>query len=232
MNASTESTPIQVTNVSNASSTGTDQIAKALAAAQLEMKNPGFDTTNPHFKNKFASLAAVRNSTVPVLAKHGIALVQELVTDTSPSGQPLISCFTKLYHSSGQTLIFGPLMMPATKPDAQGLGSAATYAKRYALQAVCGVVGDEDDDGNAASKETNGKGIGHHDPRGDAWKKQDTAEVNKYHKRIVSAIEASNDDAALEAWIEACEDHDFGIAVWATLPKPIKNKITDLKNAA
>lgn len=202
----------------------TNEIAKALAEAQGEMKNPTFDSTNPHFKNKFASLASVRNATVPVLAKHGIAVVQDLVTTDGA-----ISCTTRLFHTSGQTLTFGPLAMPATKPDAQGLGSAATYAKRYALMAVCGVVGDEDDDGNAAV--TNGKS-NYHDPRGEKWTKQDTQEVNKYHKRILAAIESDNGDAALEAWNEACEDHDFGIAVWATLPKPIQNKIKDLKEAA
>jgi hypothetical protein len=125
--------------------TATNEIAKALAAAQGEMKNPAFDTTNPHYRNKFASLASVRNATVPTLAKHGIAVVQDLTTV-----EGAIACTTRLYHASGQTLTFGPLVMPATKQDAQGLGSAATYCKRYSLMAVCGVVGDEDDDGNAA----------------------------------------------------------------------------------
>lgn len=200
-------------------------LAKALVAAQAEMKNPAFDTTNPHFRNKFASLAAVRNAVVPVLAKHGISLTQDVTTIEGG-----VACLTILTHESGQYMEYGPLNMPATKQDAQGFGSACTYAKRYALQSVCGVVGDDDDDGNAAV--ANGKGIGHHDPRGEKWTKQDTVEVNKYHKRILTAVEAGNDDQALAAWQEACEDHDFGIAVWATLPKPIQNKIKDLKDAA
>lgn len=48
------------------------EISAALAAAQAEMKNPSFDSTNPHFRNKFASLAAIRNAVVPVFAKHGL----------------------------------------------------------------------------------------------------------------------------------------------------------------
>jgi hypothetical protein len=54
-----------------------------------------------------------------------------------------------LLHKSGQ-MLQATLPMPAAKQDAQGLGSAATYARRYQLMAMAGVVGDEDDDGNAA----------------------------------------------------------------------------------
>lgn len=122
-------------------------LAAALAKAQGEMQNPAFDSANPHFKNRFASLAAVRNSVVPVLAKHGISMCQDL--QTIDGG---IACTTILTHSSGQQMRFGPLVLPATKADPQGFGSCATYARRYALMAVAGVVGDDDDDGNAGSK--------------------------------------------------------------------------------
>jgi hypothetical protein len=144
-------------------------LAKALAAAQCEMSNPAFDSQNPHFRSKFASLAAVRNAVVPVLAKHGIAVMQDL--QTTDKG---VACFTILMHESGQTRTLGPLVMPATKADAMGYGSAATYARRYALQSVACVVGDEDDDSNAAVGKpagpigvNAGKGIGIHSPLGD-----------------------------------------------------------------
>jgi len=122
-----------------------DQIAAALAAAQAEMTNPPLDSANPHFRSRFSSLAAVRNAVVPVLARHGISMTQDLRTDGN-----CIACTTILSHSSGQQMTFGPLVMPASKADAQGFGSAATYARRYALMAAAGVVGDEDDDANAA----------------------------------------------------------------------------------
>lgn len=124
-----------------------DSLAAALVAAQLEVQNPPLDATNPHFKSKFASLPAVRNAIVPVFAKHGLAITQDL--RTTERG---IACTTILMHKSGQTKAYGPLEMPATKLDAQGLGSAATYARRYALLAVAGVAGEEDDDGSAATK--------------------------------------------------------------------------------
>lgn len=129
------------------------ELATALAKAQSEIQNPKFDSTNPHFKSKFASLAAVRNAIVPTFAKHGLSILQNLTTTDKG-----VSCETIILHASGQTMKLGPLVMPATKPDAQGLGSAATYARRYSLLGVAGVAGEEDDDGNAAvAKNTNGK---------------------------------------------------------------------------
>ena len=119
------------------------ELATALAAAQCEMQNPRFDKTNPGFRSKYASLAAVRDAVIPILARHGIAVVQNLTTTDGG-----ICCTTMLLHKSGQSLI-SSLPMPAAKFDAQGLGSAATYARRYGLMAMAGVVGDEDDDGNA-----------------------------------------------------------------------------------
>ena len=102
-----------------------DAISKALADAQAEMKNPAFDSTNPHFRNKSASLAAIRNAVVPVFSKHGLSVMQEL--STTDNG---VACLTVVQHSSGQWFEFGPLTMPATKPDAQGFGSAGTYCRR------------------------------------------------------------------------------------------------------
>jgi hypothetical protein len=131
-----------------------NELATALAKAQAEISNPKFDSTNPHYKNKFASLAAVRNAIVPAFAKHGLSLLQELAT----TPEHCISCLTIILHSSGQSMRLGPLVMPASKADAQGYGSAATYARRYSLLAAAGVVGEEDDDANAAvAKTTNGK---------------------------------------------------------------------------
>lgn len=123
----------------------TDKIDSALAKAQAEMANPAHDAKNDHFKNKYASLAAVRNAVIPVLARHGIACTQELF-----SVENKVGCATRLAHA-GQWIEFEPLMLPAGKNDAQGFGSACTYARRYSLQAVAGVFGDADDDGNAAS---------------------------------------------------------------------------------
>lgn len=133
---------------------GQGKIAKALAAAQGEMHNPAFDSDNPYFKSKYASLAAIRNACIPVLAKHNICLVQFV----SASGKE-VSCTTTLFHESGESITGPAFTLPATKLDkdgrekpldAQAIGSACTYARRYSMQSVVGLVGDADDDGNAA----------------------------------------------------------------------------------
>ncbi len=124
------------------------ELNKALAEAQAEMSNPVFDSVNPHFRNKYASLASVRNSVLPVLAKHGLSLTQKPVVATDKAG-----VVTKLRHSSGEELDFGALLLPLAKVDAQGIGSAITYSRRYSLMAIAGVVGDTDDDGNEAVKQ-------------------------------------------------------------------------------
>jgi len=124
------------------------ELAKALAAAQTDLKNPKFDSTNPHFKSKYASLASVRDTVNAAMTKHGISVVQELRSAVGASG---VECLTRLIHTSGQWIEFGPAFFPAQKNDAQGFGAASTYARRFTLQAAAGVVGDDDDDGNAAS---------------------------------------------------------------------------------
>jgi hypothetical protein len=121
------------------------ELAKALNKAQAELKNPTFDSTNPHFKSKFASLVAVREAVLPILQKHGLALTQ------FPKGADgAAGVVNRLMHVSGEWLE-EECLLPLDKNNAQGAGSAVTYARRYSLQAIAGVVADEDDDANAAS---------------------------------------------------------------------------------
>lgn len=193
-----------------------NELAAALAKAQAEMHNPGFDSQNPHFRSKFASLAAVRNAVIPVLAKHGLSLMQQLTSNDAGT-----ICTTLLLHASGQFIEFEPLLMPVSKQDAQGFGSASTYAKRYSMQAIAAVVGDEDDDGNAASERSDRDDSG----RPDGWRSQDTRKVTEYRNRILSCINEGKDLHAVEVWKEVKDEHEFATALWATLPQPIKNMI-------
>lgn len=121
-----------------------NEIAAALAKAQAEMSNPRFDKVNPAFKSPYASLAAIRDAVVPVLSRHGIAVMQSV--RTTDDG---VEVETMLAHASGQ-FVSDVLPMPAGKRDAQGLISASTYARRVALSGLATVAGDTDDDGNAA----------------------------------------------------------------------------------
>ena len=124
--------------------TGPATIAQALAAAQAELTDPPKDSVNPHLKSRYADLATVLKTVRPVLAKHGIALAQ--TTDIHDGQLVLV---TRLLWNDEE--ILGRYPVQPTKQDPQGLGSAMTYARRYALQAIVGVAADDDDDGNAAS---------------------------------------------------------------------------------
>lgn len=61
------------------------------------------------------------------------------------------------------------------------------------------------------------------DPRGEAWKAADTRKVTEYRERIMTAIDEERDPG--EIWREVKGDHDFATALWATLPKPVKDKL-------
>jgi hypothetical protein len=183
----------------------TGKLAEALAKAQAEMSNPKFDKTNPHFRNKFASLAAVRDAVIPVLARNGIACIQNVYT--AESGR--VACTTSLYHGSGETLTFGPLKMPVSKADAQGFGSAATYARRYHLMAVANVVGDEDDDANEAT--------GKPAPAEDVSEAED-ANVTRYAVALRKAVKAIDAAKVFEVHMDLhAEGEEMYRAVWAKL---------------
>jgi hypothetical protein len=122
-----------------------DQLSKALSAAQGEMKNATLNKVNPHFKSKYADLAGIRDTVVPILAKHGLAVMQG--TDTTETGLVVV---TRLSHTSGQWIESRFPIAFDNKP--QAMGSAYTYARRYSLSAMCCISAEEDDDANAANE--------------------------------------------------------------------------------
>jgi hypothetical protein len=103
-------------------------------------------STNPHFKSRYADLAACVEAVLDSLNANGIGLVQK--THQDDTGVTVETCFI---HESGESMSGGTLHVPAAKNDPQGYGSALSYARRYSLMAACGIA-PEDDDGNAAVK--------------------------------------------------------------------------------
>lgn len=120
-------------------------IVSALAKALPELESAKKNKANPAFKSKYADLAAVIEALEPI-TKHGLWYRQQI--HESAEG---VTIETLYIHESGESLSAGTLFMPATKRDAQGYGSALTYARRYSLQTAFGLA-TEDDDGNAAVK--------------------------------------------------------------------------------
>lgn len=115
-------------------------LAKALATAQGKLEGAKKTAQNPHLKNKYATLADVWDACRAQLSAVGLAVVQTML----PSGERSVVVRTLLVHESGEW-IASTLTMPVSKPDAQGYGSAITYARRYALAAMVGVTPDDDD---------------------------------------------------------------------------------------
>lgn len=130
-----------------------NEIATALAKAQAKMKGATKDSTNPHFKHTYADLESHIEACREALTENGIATIQAPGFDGDK-----VTVTTMLAHSSGQWLRDELSARPA-KADPQGIGSAITYLRRYALSALAGTAPKgEDDDGNASSgKMTDGE---------------------------------------------------------------------------
>lgn len=118
-------------------------ISKALSIAQGKIENASKNAANPHFKSKYADLAEVLNTIRPVFSECGLSYVQ------FPSYcDGIAHVDTLLMHESGEW-ISNTSSAPVTKQDAQGVGSATTYLRRYSLAAMAGIA-QEDDDANSA----------------------------------------------------------------------------------
>lgn len=120
----------------------------ALLAVQSEAPTLQKSAINPHFKSKYVPLDAVHEAVMPLLNEN------ELIWITTPGvtegGSPVLH-YTLLHVPSNESL-GGTMALLPSKVDPQGQGSAITYARRYSLMAVLGLVADEDDDGNKASE--------------------------------------------------------------------------------
>jgi hypothetical protein len=153
------------------------KLAAALCKAQSQMEGAKKNSSNPHFKNSYADLESVWDACRKPLTDNGLAVIQ------APEGEgDHVVLETMLVHTSGE-YISRRLPIRPTKNDPQGVGSAITYARRYALMAMVGLA-PEDDDGEAASgRGSSPKGGATHEV--EEWKaKADEAETTDQLTRI------------------------------------------------
>ena len=120
-------------------------LAGALFAFQGEVSKVGKDSVNSHFSNSYASLEKIMEVIRPVLQKHGLVLSQ--ILDNADGAAALR---TIIMHPESDQALEGVCPFPANL-NAQQMGSAVTYFRRYGALAVLGLVTDTDDDGNLAS---------------------------------------------------------------------------------
>jgi len=128
-----------------------NELATALAKAQGLMKHPGKNKTakvpmkaGGTYSYNYADLADCIDAVRGPFAANGLSFIQV------PFNEPgAVGILTRIMHSSGQW-IEGTLFMPCPDSKPQSIGSAITYARRYALSPMAGFASDDDDDGNVA----------------------------------------------------------------------------------
>jgi hypothetical protein len=203
------------------------EIAPALVKAQTKIKAALRDSTNPHFRSKYADLSSVVDAVKSPLLECGISFLQG-VQDAEGG----VAVETMLLHTSGEW-ISSTLRIPAVKQDAQGYGSAITYGRRYGLQAMCGVPA-EDDDGNAATASTAAKGT--ITPNDDALENLNESErlrAQTIAKRMVELDKANDLEAARVLFYENNLTHEMQLGIWHFLQphSGLRNRVKKLQDS-
>lgn len=192
------------------------ELFDALALAQGEIENASKNAANPHFKSKYADLAEILNTTRPVFAKYGLSLSQFPGYDGA-----LASVTTLIAHKSGGFISAVASCVPA-KSDAQGIGSATTYLRRYSAAAAAGIA-QEDDDGNAAAHNGKPKAVApivtKTTPTDGAWDRQ-SPESQAFLQSIANQVAETvlTDEAAAWDYLHSQQlDSEEKIALWTRL---------------
>lgn len=193
----------------------------ALAKAQGVMKPAVFNKVNPHFKSRYADFSSCMDACRAPLSSNGLAVIQSCETIDSK-----LSLVTTLAHISGQWMK-SEFPIITSKMDSQGIGSAMTYAKRYSLCGMIGIVADEegDDDGEAA--------VGR--PKKESKPKEEPVEDEaKWHQEYISKFSPENQGIALE-YLKKVQEH-FKWSIVKTIQELLKDekklfdKFNDFKN--
>ena len=190
----------------------TKAISAALLGFQADVTGVKRDSTNPHFKNRYASLEAVMDSARPWLQHYGLVIIQSpgAIVDGN------LEMTTRFIHADSGEWIEGKGDIPLGKRDPQGAGSAQTYAQRYHLMAMLGLP-PTDDDGETAIDRDNAR--------------PEPATLSKAKSRDLYA--------ELQKELDACETVDKLAAVWMSdtfkadfkkLPADWSKMLTDHKD--
>lgn len=168
------------------------EFSKAFAKTQQEMKQPLKDANNPFFKSKYVPLENVVEAITESASKNGLSFTQFPSSDEAGN----VTVGTLVMHSSGEWIEYDPIKMKPVKNDPQSIGSAITYAKRYALSAIFGITSDQDDDGNEATQTKK---------QAPAKKKDEPVisieKANYYLKEIAAiSVEKGKEDGSIVKW--------------------------------
>lgn len=186
----------------------------ALSKAQGELENAAKTSSNPHFKSKYADLAEVLNTIRPVFSAHGLSLLQTTGFDGS-----VVAVTTILGHATGGYITSTASCVPA-KTDAQGIGSATTYLRRYSAAAIAGIA-QEDDDGQSAAHDRKPAPVYTGRPMDGVWahfNDDEAALLRKLAAEVENLIKGDDGPATAADHLKAQKlSNEEKAAVWSVL---------------
>ena len=206
-----------------------DKLMAALAKMQGELTMAKKDSDNPYFKSKYADLATCINTAKKPMADNGLSVSQHCGFDGN-----YVRCVTVLGHASGQYMT-STCVIPVTKKDAQGVGSAITYARRYSFSAVIGLSQDDDDGNWATNKDVAKKQKQEQEKQKAMAENQKTLDKLENYRYITAdniEVKMSNgkwinlDDCELR-WLEVLLEKEAFSGIW----EDIQKRIDMIKNA-
>ena len=203
-------------------------IAPALLKAQKAIGPAIKDKTNPLYKSKYADLHAVMKACLDALNGNGLVLLQTPVH----SEDSKVHMTTRLQHESGEYME-ETFSIPAQKQDPHGYGSACTYLRRFSVSAWLGIVTEEDDDGNAASKSPAERILARPSDAKqeavDALARMDIADQQFIRDSATIVIDAHEDGKAHEVLTGLNLDNEQKLAIWSLLPSNVRSAIKKAK---
>lgn len=120
-------------------------LAKALQIFQVKMQSIKFDSINPHFKSKYASLSHILEEIKEPLIESGLNIIQMPVEENG--------LVTMLIHSESGEFISSTYYMKPDRQTPQGYGSVITYQRRYCIAGILNLSFEQDDDANEATQQ-------------------------------------------------------------------------------
>lgn len=120
------------------------ELYKAINCVQKELSPLDKSADNPYFESKYIPLSGILLKLNPLLVKHSLIMIQSVERDQD--GDYLL---TKIIHTNSGETLDSKLYLKIDKTSMQALGSAITYARRYSISPIFGVI-EKDDDGEQA----------------------------------------------------------------------------------
>lgn len=197
-----------------------DEVLPALHKARSLFVKVKKDRQNSHLKNKYATLDSVLDAITPALTDNSLMLMQDMIESEAPNR---IKVETTVMHTSGQWVKFYA-ELPIVKNDPQGVGSAFTYARRYAAAAAFG-LSQADDDAQIAVKSAQ-------DWKRDIDKCEDLESLQKVLKSAWSASDNASKQVIKEHYENRKAQIEIGSARGFSPAAPRQNLATSVDQPA